>query len=62
MIDSYEILVYILIIIIERIERDHQLTSILNTNDYLDEQLGLDESRIRKGIEKLSKQFHHMTT
>ena len=56
MIDSYEILVYIMILIIERI-RDQQLISVLDSDDYIDEQLGLDESRINKGIEKLAKFF-----
>ncbi len=55
--DSYEILIYILIIVIERI-RDHQLMNVLDSNDYIDQQLGLDESRINKGIEKLSKLFN----
>ena len=45
-----------MILIIERI-RDQQLISVLDSDDYIDEQLGLDESRINKGIEKLAKFF-----
>ena len=47
-INSSEIFIYILILLIERIYKDQQLISILSTHEYIDVALGLDQPKLKK--------------
>ena len=54
--DSCDILVYIMILIIERILKDNDSISILSSNDcFFDQELCLEQSKLRKIINESLK-------